>query len=109
MTAAQDTVEYLLDLLPGEWSGTARTWLEPDTPSDESTVSGRIRRIGQTHFLLHEYVGSYNGQPRQGVEVMGVQLDPGGKYSVGWIDSFHMSTDIMLSPGAMVPDRRGFS
>lgn len=97
---AQHTAE-LLSGLQGEWEGTSRTWFEPDKVADESPVRGRIRRIGDTNFLLHEYEGTFGGEAREGVEILGIDHDEEGACFSAWVDSFHMSSDVMLSRGGV--------
>jgi hypothetical protein len=90
----------LIDVLPGEWEGTARTWFGPDTLADESPVRGRMRRVGSSRFLLHEYEGSFNGEPREGVEMLGLGAGGPDAALVAWIDTFHMNADVLVSRGA---------
>ena len=105
--AANDTAD-LLSRLQGEWEGTSRTWFEPDKLADESAVRGRIRRIGDTNFLLHEYEGTFDGEAREGVELLGLDHDEGGAFLSAWVDSFHMSGDVLVSRGGAVAGE-GFS
>jgi hypothetical protein len=97
----------LIDSLVGEWEGAARTWPEPATLADESPTRGRIRRIGDSPFLLHEYEGTFDGEPREGVEIIGLDLEQaeGGASVTAWVDTFHMSTDVMLSRGGPASGR----
>jgi hypothetical protein len=100
----------LLLSLTGEWEGTSRTWLQPVALADESAVRGRLRRIGDTPFLLHEYEGTFDGTPREGVEIIGVGLDtPDGAFLSAWVDSFHMSGNVMLSRGAASDEPHRFA
>ena len=48
--------------------------------------------------MLHEYSGSLQGKPFDGMSMIGFDLAT-GKYQSAWIDSFHMSTAMMLSEG----------
>ncbi len=103
-TTAAATEIDLLQTLAGQWEGTSRTWFEPDVLADESPIRGRLRRVGDTRFLLHEYEGAFGGEPREGLEIVGVNLDaPDGAFVSAWVDSFHMSGDVMLSRGAAGP------
>lgn len=91
----------LIDALVGEWEGDTRVWFEPGPPADESVTRGRIRRIGDSRFLLHEYDGEMGGDARSGVEIIGLELDlEGGAFLSAWVDSSHMSTDVMVSRGS---------
>jgi len=91
----------LLQTLVGKWEGTSRTWLRPDAVADETPIRARIRRIGDTSFVLHEYDCTFAGEPREGVEIVGLNLEDveGGPFLSAWVDSFHMSRDVMLSRG----------
>ena len=88
----------LLAKLSGEWSGTTRTWFEPDILADESTMTGVIRPVLGGRFMLYEYSGSLQDKPIEGLAVIGFDLEA-NKYQFAWIDSFHMSTAIMSSEG----------
>jgi hypothetical protein len=95
------TTTTLIEAVVGEWEGTSRVWFEPGAPVDESSVKGRIRRIGDSDFILHEYEGSMTGDPREGVEIIGVNLEAdGGPFLSAWVDTFHMSGDVLISRGA---------
>ena len=98
-TAGGTGTADLLSSLQGEWEGTSRTWFEPDKLADESPVRGRIRRIGDSTFLLHEYEGTFDGEAREGVEILGLDHDEAGAFLSAWVDSFHMSRDVMVSRG----------
>lgn len=84
--------------LVGEWSGTTKTWFEPDKLADESPMTGTIREILGGRFVMHEYSGELQGKPFEGVAIYGFDLAT-GKFQAAWVDSFHMSTAIMLSEG----------
>ena len=90
----------LVDALPGQWEGTSTLWFEPGPPVEEAAISGRIRRVGSTRFILHEYTSTTNGEAREGVELLGVDVaGEGGPYCSAWVDSFHTSDDILVSRG----------
>src|SRR5687767_13567678 len=98
----------LIEVVVGEWEGLTRTWFEPGDPSDESPTHGRIRRVGDSRFVLHEYEGSSDGERREGVEIVGLGLEAeGGAFVSAWVDTFHMGSDVMLSRGGEAPG--GFS
>ena len=84
--------------MAGEWSGTTKTWFEPDVVADESPMTGVIKPILGGRFLTHEYSGSLSGNPFDGVAIFGFDLAT-GKFQAAWVDSFHMSTGIMFSEG----------
>lgn len=84
--------------LVGNWSGMTKTWFEPDKLADESPMTGTIKTILDGRFVMHEYSGSLQGKPLAGVAIYGFDLAT-NKFQIGWVDSFHMSTAIMLSEG----------
>ena len=56
--------EETLAVLSGDWEGTCRTWLEPDSLSDESEVQGEICPILGDGFLRHtNTINSSSGTP----------------------------------------------
>ena len=84
--------------LVGEWEGTTKTWFEPDKLADESPMTGSIKAILDGRFVMHEYSGSLQGKPFEGVAIYGFDLAT-STFQSAWVDSFHMSTAIMLSEG----------
>ncbi len=84
--------------LEGEWQGTAKTWFEPGILADESPVSGKITSILGGRFILHEYKGSIESKPLEGINIIGFDCMT-GKFQSAWVDSFHMGTAIMISEG----------
>lgn len=84
--------------LVGEWDGVTRTWFEPDKLADESPWHGVIRSALGGRFVIHEYTGSLQGKPLEGVAIYGHYLLH-GKFESAWIDSFHTGTGIMYSEG----------
>jgi len=82
----------------GEWSGTAKTWFEPDVIGDESPMTGNFRPVLDGRFLLYEYQGELQGKPFEGLAIFGFDLAT-EKFQSAWVDSFHMSTAIMFSEG----------
>jgi len=75
-----------------------KTWFEPGVVADESPMSGTIRPILDGRFILHEYSGSLDGKPFEGIAIYGFDLLT-QKFQAAWIDSFHMSTGILFSEG----------
>lgn len=49
-------------------------------------------------FVLHEYEGSLQGKPLQGVAIYGYHIAK-RRYECAWIDSFHMGEAIMSCEG----------
>ncbi len=88
----------LLASLVGEWQGVTTTWFEPDVVADEALMTGKIRSILGGRFILHEYQGELTGKPFDGIAIYGFDIAT-KKFQTAWVDSFHMSTAIMLSEG----------
>ena len=86
--------------LEGKWKGTASTWFEPGKLADESPVEGTIRSVLGGRFIVHEYTGSIDGKPLEGIAIYGYDCMT-GRYQSAWVDSFHMGTAIMLSESKM--------
>jgi len=97
---------HMLGALVGDWEGTTKTWFEPGKLGDESSQTGKIRAVLSDRFVVHEYEGSLDGKPLQGIATMGYYLSR-DRFEISWIDSFHMGTAIMLSEGG--PTEKGFS
>ncbi|WP_159478199.1 DUF1579 domain-containing protein [Dyadobacter sp. 3J3] len=99
-------VHHTLQMLIGSWEGITRTWFEPDVLADESPAIATVRSVLDGRFVIHEYKGSLNGNPFEGMAVYGFDIQNNTVQS-SWIDSFHMGTGIMLSTG--LPIDNGFS
>jgi len=84
--------------MSGEWAGTTKTWFEPDKLADESPMTGSIKSILSGRFVIHEYKGTMQGEPFEGVSVYGYNLSE-DKFQASNIDSFHNGTNIMLLSG----------
>jgi hypothetical protein len=96
----------LFEKMIGKWQGNCRTWFEPGKLADESQVSGTIEAILGGRFLRHSYMGTMQGKPRHGEELLAfnsVSLN----YQSSWIDSFHMNYAIMFSEGKSISDGFG--
>jgi len=89
---------HLLSRLVGNWVGTTRTWFEPGHLADESPTRARIRLVLDGRFVVHEYDGLMQGKPLFGMAIIGYHLDA-GRYTMAWVDSFHMGTATMHSEG----------
>lgn len=105
-TSLESGVHQQLQALTGSWHGPTKTWFEPNVLADESEMKGTITAILGGRFLLHEYQGSLNGKPFEGVAIYGFD-NANNNAQCAWIDSFHMGTGIMLSNGT--PTENGFS
>lgn len=87
-----------LSKLSGEWGGYTSVWFGPDTLADHSPVQGSIRPILDGRFMLHEYKGSFGGEPLEGLAIIGYHLAL-EKYQMAWIDSFHNGAAMMFCDG----------
>lgn len=105
-TSLESGVHGQLQAMVGNWEGITQTWFEPGVLADESPMRGAFKPILGGRFLLHEYQGSLDGKPFEGLAIYGFDI-PNNAFQVAWIDSFHMGTGIMLSEGA--PAETGFS
>jgi len=93
----KDGMHQFLKSLEGKYKGITRVWFEPgENPSDESECSGTLRSVLNDMFLLHEYRGSLQGKPIEGIAIYGCSLGD-NKLQTAWIDSFHNGTSIMFS------------
>ncbi|MCF2445694.1 DUF1579 domain-containing protein [Dyadobacter sp. CY345] len=90
----------------GNWEGTTKTWFEPGIVADESPMKGSIRPILDGRFIVHEYWGSLDNKPFEGIATFGFDI-ANNQIQSSWIDSFHMGTGIMLSHGSITEN--GFS
>ncbi|MBA9076772.1 DUF1579 domain-containing protein [Rufibacter quisquiliarum] len=97
-TSKTSGAHYQLSRLVGEWEGTAKVWFDPSKLEDESPVSGTMKPILDGRFILHEYKGSFKGEPITGMAIFGYHLEL-GKFQCAWVDSFHNGSAIMFSEG----------
>ena len=89
----------------GTWEGTCRTWFEPGTLADESTLVGEFTEILDGRFLRHTYQGMIQGKPRHGEEIIAFNSIT-KSFQTAWVDDFHMNYAIMFSEGKAT--ERGF-
>jgi hypothetical protein len=82
----------------GEWEGRSRVWFEPGDPVDDSVIRGTIKPLFDGRFVMHEYTGSFQGKPIEGLTIYGHYLKT-GKFQSLWLDTFHVGTTMMLSDG----------
>ncbi len=87
-----------LNSLVGEWNGQTKTWFEDGDPIDDSPMSGTIRALFDGRFVQHEYKGSFEGTPFEGIAIYGYHMKT-GTFQCAWMDTFHMGTGIMFSEG----------
>lgn len=103
---AAGSPHHFLAQLVGGWTGTTRTWLDPDAAPVESQTQGSIQLILEGRFIIYLYQSSVDGEPQHGMFTFGYNttLD---QYEGSWLDSFHNNTAIMSCVGQ--PAARGFS
>lgn len=89
---------FQLNQLAGNWAGETRTWFEEGEPVDVSPMTGQIRPLFDGRFIMHEYKGSFQGKPFEGIAIYGHHIK-NGNFQAAWVDTFHMGTGIMLSEG----------
>ncbi|MDQ3102186.1 MAG: DUF1579 domain-containing protein [Bacteroidota bacterium] len=87
----------------GTYTGTSNTWFEPGDPIDTSQVTGTLRMVLGDRFLMHEYSGSMEGKPLEGIALIGFSLGE-NRWQIAWLDSFHNGTRIMLSESSVGSD-----
>ncbi|HEX2534663.1 MAG TPA: DUF1579 family protein, partial [Chitinophagaceae bacterium] len=63
-----------------------------------SPMTGTVRPLFDGRFVQHEYKGSFQGKPFEGIAIYGFHLKS-GTFQCAWMDTFHMGTGIMLSEG----------
>lgn len=96
-TSKSSGAHFKLNQIAGDWQGTTSVYFdETDTPVDASPVQGTIKPVLGGRFMLHEYSGSMQGKPLEGIALFGQQLDS-NTFQCAWADSFHMSTGILFS------------
>ena len=95
---SSDSPHHFLAQLAGNWTGTSRLWLEPDSLTDESAIAGSIQLLLGGRFALYLYQGSVENEPQHGMFTFGYNtlLD---RYEASWVDSFHNNTAIMFCTG----------
>jgi hypothetical protein len=97
-TSLKSGMHKKLQSFIGNWEGITKTWFEPGVVADESPMKGAIRPLLGGRFVMHEYKGSLNDKPFEGIAVHGFDI-PNSKFQSSWIDSFHMGTGMMFSTG----------
>ncbi len=87
-----------LTSLEGNWKGTTKVWFEPGVLADESPCEGTIKIVLGGRFVMHEYTGSLEQKPVEGIALYGYSI-ANQEWQAAWIDSFHNGTNIMFSTG----------
>ena len=84
----------LADLI-GHWRGTNRLWLSPADPVHESGSTMLVAPAAQGRFITLQYTWDYEGDPQDGLLLLGVKPHPEALKAV-WMDSWHMQDKYML-------------
>lgn len=88
----------LFTALDGEWMGTNVTWFEPEVVADASPIRARVRALPGEAAASYTYDSSLQGRPFTGAALFAFDSF-GGRVDGAWSDSFHMSTNLMVSHG----------
>ena len=102
-TNSQELLPSPLTQLVGSWKGQTRTWFMPGELADESTWEGTFRLVLSGRFLMHEYSGSLQGNPLEGIALIGFN-EQRQRFEMAWVDSFHNGQAIMFSVGGAKGD-----
>ena len=89
--------------ITGEWAGSSRLWLDPNEPAAVSETTAAVKLAAQGQFLTLHYTWFVDGEPQEGLLVVGCALDS-DQATAAWIDSWHMAHQMMFCRGGMQPD-----
>ncbi len=81
----------------GTWTGTSRLWL-PEEPTREAPSTALVAPAAQGKFSTIAYTWSVDGEPQEGVLVVGHEPARGVASAV-FIDSWHMGDIFMVLRG----------
>jgi len=87
-----------LQKLVGEWEGRNDLYLMPGDPVRESDSAASVTLVAKGGFVKIEYTWAYEGDPQEGLLLIGPADDDNGAKIV-WVDSFHTGGRIMSSEG----------
>ncbi|MBK6792577.1 MAG: DUF1579 family protein [Anaerolineales bacterium] len=84
---SNESPHHFFAQLAGNWRGTSKLWLEPDTLAGETPIVGTIQLILEGRFALFLYQSSIEGEAQHGMFTFGYNtlLD---RYETSWVDSF---------------------
>ncbi len=94
-------MHHFLKSLEGNYKGVTKVWFEAGVVGDESPSTGTLHSVLGGRFLLHQYQGSMQGKPIEGIAIYGCSLGD-GKLQTAWVDSFHNGTAIMFSENSSI-------
>ncbi|WP_078128969.1 DUF1579 family protein [Leptospira alexanderi] len=98
-TSKREGVHKEFESYTGNWKGVNQMMFKEGEVTDESPIAGTIKLILGGRFLLHEYKGSYGGEPFEGIAIYGYHIDK-QRYESAWVESFGMGTGILFSEGS---------
>lgn len=84
----------IVDLV-GEWHGTNRLWLRPDTPVRESETTASISLVAGSRFATINYAWADGGEAQDGLMIV-TPVDEKNPADLIWVDSWHMGSKFML-------------
>jgi len=85
-----------LDKFVGNWNHKVQIWMSKDAKPEESMGISEVKWILGGKFLQHETKGDYNGQPFEGLGIIGFD-NIRNEYNSVWLDS--MGTGMMQANG----------
>ena len=86
--------------LLGNWAGLNHLWLTPAESARLSDTTATITFTAQGKFLSIRYTWAYEGQPQDGLLLVGREAQQNLFKSV-WIDSWHTQDSFMLCQGSL--------
>jgi hypothetical protein len=97
------TLAELKEQLTGDWAGTKLLRLEPGVPDRITPSNLTVSTVAGGRFLSLAYTWSFDGKPQEGFMMVGYDKND-GLTTIGWGDSFHQNSKVMLSEGVIHPD-----
>jgi hypothetical protein len=102
---APTDVHARLARMAGHWTGTAKTYADPNNPeaAEVAPWNGTIEMLLSGRFLRFAYVSRAMGQPIAGE--LTIAYEKGDRlFRMSWIDSLHTSPAILVSESKPVPE-----
>lgn len=92
--------------LLGDWQGESQLWMNPSEPPLTSPSTMRVSPVANGRFLTLNYTWAYEGQPQQGLLLVG-DHNKDAIATASWVDAWHQSSKVMQCLGAVAGE--GFS
>jgi hypothetical protein len=89
--------------LVGEWEGKNDLYFMPGDPVRESDSAAAVALVAKGQFVKIEYDWAFEGDPQEGLLLIGRADDEGG-IKVVWVDSWHTGGRFMISDGSSDED-----